>query len=202
MSSHLSLPAYWEERYQNGETRWDKGEASPPLRDFLHNSPLHGNILVPGCGAGHDVRLLAAHGANPVGIDFSESAIRLAKSFPRVSTESYEVADFLHLPTAFHRAFDTVVEHTLFCAIDPARRDHYIDSVIASLKPGGKFLAIFYSEPADAAEDGPPFGVTRDEIHRRLDPAFHRQEFYEPEVAYDGRLGRELLWLGQLKDSV
>src|SRR5690349_19537326 len=50
----------WENRYQKGETPWEKGEAHPALISFLRRTPVAGRGLVPGCGSGHDVRALAA----------------------------------------------------------------------------------------------------------------------------------------------
>ena len=42
----------WEQLYQTGDMRWDKGEPSPGLVDFLATSaPLPpARVLVPGCG--------------------------------------------------------------------------------------------------------------------------------------------------------
>jgi len=51
----------WESAYVLGETPWDKGFASPPLRWFLRLGQWlpAGRMQVPGCGRGHYVRLLA-----------------------------------------------------------------------------------------------------------------------------------------------
>jgi methyl halide transferase len=60
---NLLVPATpdWESAYVLGETPWDKGFASPPLSWFLQLGQWlpAGRVLVPGCGRGHDVRLLA-----------------------------------------------------------------------------------------------------------------------------------------------
>ena len=58
----------WDRRYQIGDIPWEKGAPAPPLLEWLQAcGPLHGNILVPGCGYGHDVRAIAAAApdANP-----------------------------------------------------------------------------------------------------------------------------------------
>ena len=50
----------WEDAYQRRETPWEKGQPHPGLVDFLaENGPLAGEIFVPGCGSGHDVRALS-----------------------------------------------------------------------------------------------------------------------------------------------
>ena len=48
----------WEQRYQEGDVQWDKGEASPGLVDWLAENADHptGKVIVPGCGFGHDAR--------------------------------------------------------------------------------------------------------------------------------------------------
>ena len=51
----------WDKAYQEGETPWDKGYASPAIAEWLQKNSLEGGVLVPGCGLGHDVRLLASH---------------------------------------------------------------------------------------------------------------------------------------------
>ena len=47
----------WDELYQAKETPWEKGAPAPPLLEWLRmRGPLEGEVLVPGCGHGHDVR--------------------------------------------------------------------------------------------------------------------------------------------------
>ena len=86
----------WEASYQAGETPWDKGRAHPALLDWLSRNQLAGLILVPGSGAGHDVRALAANAmANVVGLDLAPSAKVVAESFPKAGSETYLTGDFL-----------------------------------------------------------------------------------------------------------
>ncbi|MFM8766042.1 MAG: thiopurine S-methyltransferase, partial [Spartobacteria bacterium] len=55
-SAHAGGGVDWNTRYVAGDTPWDKGTAHPALVARLQNQPLKGSVLVPGCGAGHDVR--------------------------------------------------------------------------------------------------------------------------------------------------
>ena len=52
----------WNAAYRLGDTPWDKGYAAPPLIEFLKRQSISGCVLVPGCGAGHDVRALVGAG--------------------------------------------------------------------------------------------------------------------------------------------
>src|SRR6266576_5416757 len=71
---------YWENRYQTRDMPWEKGEPSPGLVDFLaaHPELERGNVGVPGCGTGHDVRAWARSGFHAFGYDIAPSAIQLS----------------------------------------------------------------------------------------------------------------------------
>ncbi len=188
----------WETRYQQGETPWDKGAPSPGLQDFLTLHPLLiGRVLVPGCGFGHDVRLLAGAAPEVLGLDLAPSAIEGARAFPRVGGESYAVGDFFQLPESYRGAFDWVWEHTCFCAIDPAMRSAYVESAAQALKSGGNFLAVFYLDPGQGhPSDGPPFGVSKAELDALFEVRFELVAEWLPARAYIGREGREWMrWL-------
>jgi SAM-dependent methyltransferase len=183
----------WEARYRAGDTPWDEGTAAPALVDFLSRHPILGEVLVPGSGAGHDVRALAAQGADVLGLDLSPTAIGLARSFPPAGSEHYEQGDLFHLPPSWHGRFDWVVEHTCFCAIPPARRADYARAISQALKPGGHYLGIFYMNPS--APQGPPHGTTREEISSLFDPGLTLLEEWTPRENFEGREGRELCQL-------
>ena len=48
----------WEQRYQEGDVQWDKGEPSHGLVDWLAENDAQptAKVIVPGCGFGHDAR--------------------------------------------------------------------------------------------------------------------------------------------------
>jgi hypothetical protein len=52
-----------------------------------------------------------------------------------------------------------VLEYTCFCAIDPKRRQDYIEIVNHILKPEGEFVGLLLPIDKDSKDDGPPFGV-------------------------------------------
>ena len=113
----------------------------------------------------------------------------------REKTESAGlIADFSQrdfLTDAPPKAFDWLFEHTLFCAIDPARRDDYVQAVGRWLKPGGQFLAVHYMI---SDVQGPPFGCTQQELMERFSPHFEFRAGWVPR-SYPNRTGVELmLW--------
>lgn len=181
----------WEERYREGDTPWNRGAASPGLVDFLKSEPVRGEVLVPGCGLGFDVRALAATADRVVGLDLAPSAVKQARRIGAVGGEEYVQGDLFELPAKLRGAFDWVFEHTCFCAIDLDRRSDYVAGVTLALKPGGKLLGVFYLDPG--VEEGPPFGTTRAELDALFGNAFKTVREWVPEHAYEGREGRELM---------
>lgn len=183
---------YWEHRYQTRDMPWEKGAPSPGLVDFLavHPELTRGDVCIPGCGSGHDVRAWAAAGFQAHGFDIAPSAIRLAirKTKAEGLEASFEERDFLHSKPP--RRFDWIFEHTLFCAIQPNERDSYVQAVLRWLKPKGQYLAVNYLIPD---EDGPPFGTTREEVWKRFSDHFHLKDEWVPR-SYPNRTGLERMF--------
>ena len=195
------MPTDWEAQYQKGETPWDKGAPSPGLLDFLAREPLPGRVLVPGCGAGHDVRAIAPQADEVIGLDIAPSALAAARSFPAIGSERYDLANLFDLPETLRGSFDWVWEHTCFCAIDPAMRPAYVEAVAGALKPGGKLLAIFYLDPGNHRPDeGPPFEVSIPQLDALFASRFTVECEWLPQHAYPGREGREWMRLHTLRD--
>ncbi len=183
----------WEGRYQSGDMPWEKGEPVPGLVDFLaaHPELPRGTVAVPGCGLGHDARAWAKAGFTAHGFDLAPSAIRQARGKTKALglTAIFQRADFL--ADAPPQQFDWLFEHTLFCAIQPARRDDYVQAILRWLKPDGQFLAVHYIIPD---KNGPPFGTDRDEVLARFSPHFELLQEWVPR-SYSNRTGLELmLW--------
>ena len=185
----------WQERYQTEDTPWDKGEPAPGLVDWLKKQTLDpdARVLVPGCGRGHDASAWAKAGFDTTGMDLAEIALSDAR-------EKYEsLPNLAFFPGNFldekpQEPYDLIFEHTLYCAIDPARREDYAKSLPNWLKPGGYFLAIHFIFPLD--EDGPPFGASKEEIINRFDQELKLIEDWKPRH-FDGRKNEEWMFLWQ-----
>lgn len=158
----------WEERYQIGDTPWDKGAAAPPLIDLLRSNPDvfgDGTVLVPGCGRGHDCREIASftNAKEVIGIDVSETALVEARSLDTYGNVSYVQLDFLNAPTERFPNVSAVFEHTCFCAIDPSLRPSYASACARLIPSGGYWVAIIFLTPRE--EDDPT--IVRAELYAR-----------------------------------
>lgn len=190
----VSVPGFWEGHYRRGDTGWDLGQAAPPLVAWLAGPeapPAGRRVAVLGCGYGHDALLFARAGHVVTGFDFSATALAAARERAQADgvAARFEEADVFTLPARFAGSFDLVVEHTCFCAIDPARREAYVAVVRDILAPGGELVGLFY---AHGRPGGPPFSTSRDEVDRLFRPHFAIR-CLEPATNSDARRdGQEL----------
>ena len=207
-------PGFWEGLYAEGNDGWELREPSPALVAWLAgggrftvsggpemapafpqsaDTRMAARVAVPGCGRGHDARLLAQRGYQVVGFDFAEAAVKEARALAAAegSAARFERRDIFTLAADFAEAFDAVWEYTCFCAIDPARRADYVEVVRAILKPGGTLLGCFY--PLREGGDGPPYPVALAEVERLLAPGFRVEESRAPAASVERRHGLE--WL-------
>ena len=183
---------YWETRYRTKDMPWEKGAPSPGLVDFLAAHPKlpRKTVCIPGCGTGHDVLSWAQAGFQAFGFDIAPSAVQLSRKRAQEARvkATFRRVDFLNSKPTFQ--FDWIFEHTLFCAIQPAERDEYVQAVLRWLKPKGRYLAVNYLIPDT---DGPPFGTTRDELLQRFSPHFELREEWVPR-SYPNRTGLERMF--------
>jgi SAM-dependent methyltransferase len=197
-----SSAAFWQGLYDQGSDRWELGRPSPSLAAQLaRRPPPRGTVAVPGCGRGHDARLLARQGHRVLGFDFVPAVLRVARELAaaeRVDV-TFEERDVFALSRSHAGFFDGIWEYTCYCAIDPARRADYVDVLAAILKPGGWLLACFF--PMGDKPGGPPFAVNEAEVRRLLAGAgFELVEDYVPDASPDGRQGREWMVSARLPE--
>jgi thiopurine S-methyltransferase len=198
--------AAWEHKYHGGGDGWELMRPAPPLARYLvAHPPAAGALaLVPGCGRGHEARLLAGLGATVVAIDLAKSALSEARRLtPETGSPdggrlaiTWRQADLFALPgePGERGRYDLVLEHCCFCAIDPQRRDEYVQAVAALLKPGGRLLGLFWCfEQAKGRPGGPPFPATRDEMKGRFAARFDLLSEENPADSVLSRSGQEVL---------
>lgn len=176
---------YWEARYRDGRTGWERGVPTPAFVRLLAsaNAPVPGKMVVPGCGRGHDALLFAAHGFRVTGIDFAPSAVDGATAMAAArglsDRATFEVADVLSLGERWAATFDYALERACYAALDPSARDRYVASVAAALRPGGRLIGSFFVDTSGPAREGPPFPAPWEEITASLAPWFTVEALHE-----------------------
>ena len=145
----------WEERYQQGQTGWDRGEASPNLQYWLDNQLLKPcRVLIPGCGNGHEALILASKGFDVVTIDIAPTAV---KNLQQALLDNGLDAEVIHadfFTWQREQTFDAIYEQTSLCALQLNQWQAYETCLYHWLKPKGKLFAQFMQTGDD---NGPPF---------------------------------------------
>lgn len=187
----------WEERYQQEDTPWDKGNPAPGLTDWVKKQTIdpETRVLVPGCGRGHDAAAWAKAGFETTGMDLSDLALNDARmKYESLPNLAFFPGDFLEEQP--QEPYDLVFEHTLYCAIDPNRRNEYAQALNHWLKPDGYFLAIHFIFPLN--EEGPPFGASKEEIIQRFENDLELVDDWKPRN-FEGRRDEEWMFLWKRK---
>ena len=185
----------WEQAYLDHQTPWNKGAPSPPMLEWVDAHRPAGKALVPGCGVGHDVAMLCAHGLDAYGLDIAPTAISLAqRTYPELA-ERFVLGDLFATPAEWSGCFDLVFEHTCLCALPPEWRLRYEKAVHSLLRPGGLLVGVWFISPEmDPGESGPPFALPVPELDDLFaQPRWSSVEDYVPDCGYEGRIGRERL---------
>jgi len=172
----LTDRVFWEGKYHNNETGWDRGGHSPALTKWLETlEPCR--ILVPGCGRGHEVIELARCGFDVTAVDIATPAIEhmQIELDKEGLTATLIHGDLFNLDLD---PFDAIYEQTCLCAIQPSQWSAYEQWLHATLKPGGQLLALFMQTNA---EGGPPFHCDLSDMR----PLFDVSRWQWPESAGD-----------------
>jgi SAM-dependent methyltransferase len=168
MAQDSSRPEFWDTRYRGGVTPWDAGAVPLRLERFLEGLP-SSRVLVPGCGAGHEVKAFAERGHEVLAIEFSDAAIEAARRGLGPLADRVRKADFF----AFEAApFDMVYERAFLCALPRSLWPQWAARVAEVLRPGGRLAGFFY---LDDNPRGPPFGTTKGQLASLL-AGFELQE--------------------------
>lgn len=187
----------WEERWKDGDTPWDKGAPAPPLVDLLAEKPEYfkGEVIVPGCGRGHDALAIARAGFPAIGLDISSTALKCARELDEKKRVKYLVANFLTAMREDYPKVRTIFEHTCFCAIQPSDRESYRNACMRLLPAGGLWVAIIFLTPREEDDPtiGPPFQSKVEEIEELFSAHFTLVEQYIPENTFTARKGKELV---------
>ena len=178
--------------YRKGEVFWDRGEPSPPMKEYLEGHAVRGRALAPGCGRGHEVALAVEHGLDAMGLDIAPTGVAEARArYPHLA-ERFVTGNLFDPPEEMRGAFDVVLEHTCMSALPRTLRADYRRGIDLTLRRGGLLMGVWYIDPAlDPGYEGPPFPFSVAELTALFAEGYEIVDDYVPGVAFQGREGRE-----------
>lgn len=193
-----NLTSRWDDLWQQKLTPWDKNGPSIALKDAILDRPeIFGTAmkddasqtrrkraLVPGCGSGYDVFLLASLGYDTYGLDAAPTAVDAAgkigasvaaderyavhdasvgRGEARVLLQDFFKDDFMAETGGAETGggdFDVIFDYTFLCALPPKLRPRWAKRMTQLLGPHGKLICLEWPLGKDPKQGGPPFGVT------------------------------------------
>lgn len=186
---------YWDSRYETGQTGWDAGSISTPLKEYTDQlNDRNINILIPGCGNAYEAEYLLQKGfRNITLIDISNVLIDKLKLKFETSEIKLIRSDFFE-----HTGrYDLIIEQTFFCALDPKSRKMYAEKVKTLLDKKGKLAGVlFYNNDPEnelsKENDGPPFISSLKEYKKVFNENFNIIKMEECYNSISPRMGKEL----------
>lgn len=189
-------PSRWDDLWKTGDfLPWDRGTPNPALVDTLEQrTELLGpaiatdsttglkrrkRALVPGCGKGYDVLLLASFGYDAYGIEASANAVKAcerhaaeqADKYPARNTEvgsgsvKFVFGDFFKdgwiasVNGGLREGFDLVYDYTFLCALPPTLRPTWSDRMSSLLSPTGRLICLEFPTYKPPSTGGPPWAL-------------------------------------------
>lgn len=151
----MQLKNEWENRYQQGQTGWDRGEVSPNLLYWVESEILKPcRILIPGCGNGYEVLTFVEKGFEVVAIDIAPTPVVNLRKTLKERQLNAEIIQNDFFTWELGSPFDAIYEQTSLCALQPDKWKSYEKCLYDWLKPEGKLFAQFMQT---GEEGGPPF---------------------------------------------
>ena len=186
---------YWSNRYQTGDTGWNVGKPTTPIKEFVDSlTDKNLKILVPGAGMGYEAAYLWEQGFRNVFVcDWAAEAFgHLKKICPQFADSQLITGDFFSI----NDAFDLILEQTFFCAIDRNLRPKYAQKTSELLHTEGVLAGLFFNKEFPLAQ--PPFGGSIEEYRQYFEPFFDVVKMEECHNSIPSRAGTEL-WVHLVK---
>jgi cyclopropane fatty-acyl-phospholipid synthase-like methyltransferase len=131
---------------------WNLEKPPKILRELIEEGKIKPcKAIELGCGIGNYVMYLAGKGFDVTGVDFSETAIEIARNTAgqrgiRCTFVAADVLSDIHeISTSFDFVFDWELLHHIF----PEERERYIKNVHRLMNPRGYYLSVCFSEESE-----------------------------------------------------
>ncbi|MGW4366391.1 class I SAM-dependent methyltransferase [Nocardia takedensis] len=162
-------PQTWNSVYDDDTAPWVIGEPQPAVLAMERAGLIGGRVLDPGTGAGEHTIALTALGYDVLGVDFSPSALAVARANATAKGVDAKFAevDMLALAdpaTPLPGDFDTVLDSALFHVFgtEPEQRADYVRGLARLVVPGGVVLVLALSDTQPGRGPRIPASIIRD----------------------------------------
>ncbi|WP_426417125.1 methyltransferase domain-containing protein [Aestuariirhabdus sp. LZHN29] len=163
-----SRSEFWDVRIEEGVMPWDAGGVPRQLACWIDNVSSIGKVVIPGCGSGYEAVAFASAGAKVTAIDFSASALAVARENIGDAPVELRQEDVFTSSVAEVEA-DLVYERAFLAAIPERLRETYSRWVANQVRPGGLLLGYFL---LGEGRGGPPFPILGEQLDQLLSPSF------------------------------
>ncbi len=140
-----------DEVYKNmslEEVPWNMETPPEPLVELVDSGKVQPcKTIDMGCGAGNYAVYLAERGFKVTGVDFSQTAIKIAReNASRKGVKcNFFVADVIEELDKINQTWDFVYGWGLLHHILPEQRQKYVENVRRILNPSGRYLSVCFS---------------------------------------------------------
>ena len=191
--------AYWNERYEQGNTGWNIGTVSSPLKSYFDQlSQKNLRILIPGGGNGHEAEYLLSLGFSNITV-LDIAPIALEKLALRFLTQIGKTVHLILGDFFEHQGqYDLIIEQTFFCALDPSLRQAYVEKMAALLSNNGRLSGLLFDTQFPA---GPPFGGNRQEYQDLFSMHFNIKTLAPCYNSIPQRMGNECFIIATKKQA-
>ncbi|KAF8423307.1 S-adenosyl-L-methionine-dependent methyltransferase [Tirmania nivea] len=227
----------WNLLWADNFMPWDKGFPSPALADLLSSATTGSEpvgstgaaaaaiqsavkkaqkyAVVPGCGKGYDVKLLAEHGFTSFGVEIAERAVKVARECynenklagegeDRKGRVEFILGDYFKDDWVKREvvgeerqaegAVDLIYDYTFLCALHPTLRPQWAKQMTNLLAKGtGLLICLEFPLYKSLELPGPPWGLRSHIYDELLSENFELVERYKPEKTYKIGEGTDML---------
>jgi SAM-dependent methyltransferase len=131
------------------EIPWNMETPPAPLVELVDSGKVQPCKAIDlGCGAGNYAIYLASRGFEVTGVDYSPTAIRIARENAKTKGVKCDflVSDVVEEQDMLRQSWDFAYDWGLLHHIFPEQRLKYIKNVHRILNPKGKYLSVCFSE--------------------------------------------------------
>lgn len=229
--------AQWNPLWVDNFMPWDRGLPSPALVDLLSSvttgsAPVGStgaataaiqsvvkkaqkHAVVPGCGKGYDVKLLAEYGFASFGVDIAEKAVEMARECYNEPENKltggdgkgrvvfvlgdYFKDDWVKREVVGEEgkaegAVDLIYDYTFLCALHPTLRPQWAKQMANLLAKGsGLLICLEFPIHRPLEVPGPPWSLRSHVYDELLSGDFELVERYKPERTHKAGEGMDML---------